>query len=106
MRRKQTTTLTFDFNEEAVKRAGTTTEELLEDMRRYAKECEVEEISKGVFSKSGADAMAILIGYAVRKSDTDPGFINYLNTWIADVNGTVEDCKVSIERKYARQRKG
>lgn len=97
------TTLTFDFNKEEVKKAGTTTDELLKDMRSYAKECGVKEVSYGVFAKDGKDAMAILIGYAVRKSDSDPDFIKYLTSWIADVNGNVEDCKVSIERKYKRQ---
>lgn len=100
------TSLTFNFNKEAVEKAGTTTDDLLKDMRSYAKECGVDEVSYGVFTKDGEDGMAILIGYAVRKSDTDPNFINYLTSWIADVDGRVEDCKVSIERKYARQRRG
>lgn len=43
---KQRTTLTFDFNEVAVKSAGLTTDELLADMRRYAKECEIDEIAE------------------------------------------------------------
>lgn len=97
-RMSRTTTLEFNFNQEAVKMAGLTTDELLEDMRRYAKECEVEEIAYGVFSKSGDDALAILMGYVVRKNDDEPDFVNYLDSWIADVEGNIEDCKKSIER--------
>ena len=103
--RSQTTTLTFDFNEEAVKKAGLTTDELLEDMRRYAKECDIKEISYGVFEKTGVHAMAMLIGYAVRKGKAEPEFINYLTSWIADIDGTIEDCKQEIIRIWEEQGK-
>jgi len=98
------TTLTFNFNEEAVKKAGFTTDELLEDMRAYAKECEIDEIAYGVFEKKGIHGMAMLVGYVVRKNDAEPEFINYLNSWIADVGGNIEDCKVSILRKREREK--
>jgi len=91
------TTLTFNFDEEAVNRAGLTKDELLEDMRCYAKECDVEEIAYGVFEKRGEDSMAILIGYAVRKVEANPEYLNYLTSWIADVNGNIEDCKAELE---------
>lgn len=104
-RERQLTTLTFNFNEEAVAKAGLTTDELLEDMRSYAKECEVDEISYGVFTKEGKDSMAILLGYAVRKEDSDPDFVNYLDSWIADIAGTVEDCKVEIEKRRKEKKK-
>jgi len=94
----QRITLTFDFNKEEVKGAGLTTDELLEDMRRYAKECEIDEISYGVFEKKGIDALAMLMGYVVRKDDAEPDFVNYLNSWIVDDDGETEDCKVSIEK--------
>jgi len=92
----QKTTLTFNFNEEAVREAGLTTDELLEDMRRYAEECEIDEIAHGVFEKKGIHAMAILYGYVVRKDEADPDFINYLHSWIADAGGEREDCKLTI----------
>ena len=97
-RNSNTTTLAFNFNEKAVAEAGLTTDELLADMRSYAEECDVEEIEYGVFSKSGKDAMAILLGYAVRKANADPDFVDYLDTWIADISGEIEDCKVEIEK--------
>jgi len=90
---KMRTMLTFDFNKKAVEEAGTSTDELLEDMRMYAKECDIDEIAYGVFTTTGADAMAKLIGYAVRKVDAEPEFVNYLSSWIANVEGTIEDCK-------------
>lgn len=93
---KQRTTLTFNFDEEAVKKARLTTDELLEDMRSYAKECGITEVEYGVFEKIGIDGMAMLLGYAVRKDDAEPEFINYLTSWIADINGTIEDCKAEI----------
>lgn len=93
------TTLTFDFNKKAVEEAGTTTDELLKDMREYAKECGIEEIAYGVFTAAGEDAMAMLIGYAVRKSKDEPDFTNYLNSWIANVDGDdKEDCKREFEK--------
>lgn len=93
---KSRTTLTFNFDEEAVMAAGLTTDELLEDMRDYAKECEITEVEYGEFEKIGIDAMAMLIGYVVRKDDAEPEFVNYLTSWIADINGTIEDCKSEI----------
>ena len=94
--KKQRTTLTFNFDMTEVEKAGFTTDELLEDMRRYAKECDIAETSYGVFEKTGVHAMAMLIGYAVRKGKAEPEFINYLTSWIADIDGTIEDCKQEI----------
>ena len=88
-------TLTFHFDLEAVEKAGLTTDELLQDMRNYAGECKITETSYGVFEKNGIDAMAMLVGYAVRKSKADPEFLDYLTSWIANIDGTIEDCKVS-----------
>ena len=93
---QQRTTLTFQFDLEAVGKAGLTTDELLEDMRAYAKEWGIKEISYGVFEKTGKDAMAMLVGYAVRKGKSEPEFLNYLTSWIADIDGTIEDCKKEI----------
>lgn len=87
------TTLTFHFNEEKVKASGTTTGQLLEDMRAYAEECGVTETTYGVFEKEGAEAMAVLVGYAVRKAKEDWGFYELLDSLIADVDGAKEDCK-------------
>ena len=101
----QRTILTFDFDGEVVAAAGLTTDELLEDMRSYAEECGIDEIEYGVFSKSGPDAMAMLMGFVVRKADAEPDFIDYLNTWIADIEGSLEDCKESIERRERRNRR-
>lgn len=102
------TTLTFNFNEEAVKAAGLTTDELLEDMRNYAKECEITETAYGMFEKRGEHGMAMLLGYAVRKNKAEPDYINYLDSWIADIDGTIEDCKAEIleirEREKARRK--
>lgn len=101
---KLRTMLTFNFNRKAVEEAGITTDELLEDMRSYAKECGIDEIAYGVFTAAGEDSMAMLIGYAVRKGKDDPGFIDLLDSWIANVDGSVEDCKKSIEEIRAKKR--
>ena len=94
--KKQRTTLTFNFDMTEVEKAGFTTDELLEDMRRYAKECDIKETAYGVFVKEGEHALAMLYGYVVRKEDEEPDFIHYLTSWIADVGGNQEDCKASI----------
>ena len=103
--KNQRTTLSFNFDMEAVEKAGFTTDELLEDMRAYAKECEIQEISYGVFEKTGVHAMALLVGYAVRKNKADPDFINYLTSWIADIDGTIEDCKQEAIKLREKRRR-
>ena len=94
--KQQRTILTFQFDTEAVEKAGLTTDELLEDMRKYAKECQIDEIEYGVFKKTGTHGLAMLMGYVVRKEEAEPEFINYLTSWICDTGGSVEDCKKSI----------
>lgn len=102
--KKQKVTLTFNFDMEAVNKAGLTTDELLEDMRSYAKEFKIDETSYAVFEKIGIDALAILYGYVVRKEDAEPDFTNYLFSWIVDDDGEKEDCKLSI-LKYREEEK-
>ena len=68
------------------------------------KECKIDETSYGVFEKTGIDALAMLLGYAVRKNDAEPEFIDYLTSWIADINGKIEDCKMSILKKRERDK--
>lgn len=86
------TTLTFEFNDAKVAGAGLTTDELLEDMRRYGREHGVSEISYGVFRKDGEDSMATLLKYAVWKQHEDPLFRTYLTKLEANIDGEVEDC--------------
>ena len=70
-------------------------------MRNYAKECEITEVAHGVFEKTGIRAMAMLIGYTVRKNKAEPDFIDYLDSWIADVDGNeYEHCKVLVDRRW------
>lgn len=99
------TTLTFHFDMEAVEKAGFTTDELLEDMRRYAKECEIDEIEYGVFEKIGIHGLAMLMGYVVRKEHAEPEFINYLTSWIFNTGGNIEDCKESILKSREREKR-
>ncbi|MGN0435993.1 MAG: hypothetical protein ACI4D8_05115 [Wujia sp.] len=92
-------TLTFVFNEEKVREAGTTTDELLAPMRAHAKEYGIDEIDYGVFAKDGNKALGAIGKYAVSVS---PSFLDYLDEWTLDVNGKKEDCIEALRRCVRR----
>ena len=86
-------TLTFDFNEDRVMEAGHTTDELLAPMREHAKKYGIDEVEYGVFAKDGINALAAIAKFVVNVS---LDYLDYLNTWMMNVDGEVEDCKSSI----------
>lgn len=85
-------TLSFEFDEDKVEAAGYTCDELLQEMRDYAEEQEIEEINYGVFAKSGEDA-ACQLGMAVVKLTMKyTWYIDTLKSWVLDINGRKENC--------------
>lgn len=94
-------TLTFDFNKEKVERDGFTTDELLEPMRRHAKKWGISEPKYGVFAKDGENAMCDITMFPVEMADINHAYVSYLNTWLLNVNGNVEDCVDEIKKSYA-----
>lgn len=91
-------TLTFDFNIDKVWEAGYTTDDLLAPMREHAKRYGIEEVEYGVFAKDGINALAAIGKYVV---SVPSDFIDYLDSWILNVNGNIEDCKVELMKARA-----
>lgn len=83
-------TLTFDFNDDKVWEAGYTTDELLAPMREHAKRYGIDEVEYGVFAKDGINALGAIVKYVVNVSQE---YLEFLNTWIMDADGEVDDCK-------------
>ncbi len=88
------TKLTFIFNEPKLRDNSLTADDMLFDMRTYAKHEDIQETEYGVFSKDGEDAMALLLKYVVDKEKRDPAFITYLDKWEANIDGEIENCLV------------
>ncbi|MGN0152301.1 MAG: hypothetical protein ACI39Q_07495 [Wujia sp.] len=85
--------LTFKFNEDKVHEAGYTTDELLEPMREHAEKYGIDEVEYGVFAKDGIYALGAIERYVVNVSRE---FLDYLDTWIMDEDGEIEDCKCCL----------
>ena len=98
-------TLKFVFNQEKLKQAGKTEEELLQPMREHAKKYDIAEPEHGFFVKDGKDAMCV-IGMAVPDiTDADPHYIDYMDEWTFDVDGEVEDCIEETKKWWKHERK-
>lgn len=96
-------TLTFDFNKEKVERDGFTTDELLQPMREHAKKWGISEPEYGVFAMDGENAMCNITMFPVEMADTNHAYVSYLNSWLLDVDGEVEDCVDEIKKIYAKK---
>lgn len=95
-------TLTFNFNYDKIREAGTTTDELLAPMRAHAKEYGIDEIDYGVFAKDGIKALGAIEKYVIHVSKE---YLEFLDTWILDANGEVEDCKACLLRCMEKYKK-
>lgn len=94
--------LTFEFDKSEIKKAGVTEDELLADVREYAKENNITEIAFGVFEKDGEDALALVGKIIVEIVAKEIKYIDCLNKLELDVNGTKEDA-LSITKKWLRK---
>jgi hypothetical protein len=90
--------LTFVFNEEKVKNAGLTEEELLKPMREHARKYDISETSKGVFKKDGEHALCVLTMIIPRITKKNPWYVNLMSEWTLDVDGEKEDCIETTHR--------
>lgn len=98
-----TVSLTFDFNKEKVERDGFTTDDLLKPMREHAKKYGIDEPKYGVFTMTGEHAMCRIGMFVADITDINHAYISYLNTWLFDVCGDVEDCVETTKRIYAKK---
>lgn len=88
--------LTFEFNETEVAKAGLTTDELLTEVRAFAKENDIAETSYGVFEKDGVDAVAMLSKLGVETLRKNLDYLKYIKTLNLDDDGDIDDCKESV----------
>lgn len=98
-----TASLTFNFNKEKVERDGFTTDDLLKPMREHAKKYGIDEPEYGVFTMDGENAMCDIGMFVVRMTRQNHAYISYLNTWLFDVCGKVEDCVATTKEIYAKK---
>lgn len=96
--------LTFEFDKSEIKKAGLTEDELLADVRKYAKENDIAETAFGVFEKDGEDALAMLVMIGVETLRKDLAYMKYVKTLELDVDGEKEDCKESVQKWLNRER--
>ena len=97
-------TTTFRFKEEKLKELGKSVDEMLEPIRESLKKYDVEEIEQGVFRKTGRDALVVL-GCPLRYIRKHLNYLDYLDDWLLNVDGRVEDCKaelISYNKEHGR----
>ncbi|MBQ9199430.1 MAG: hypothetical protein IJ141_04560 [Lachnospiraceae bacterium] len=84
--------LEFVFDEEKVKMAGYTTDDLLEPMRKHAAKYGIAEERYGYFTMDGKNAMAALSIYVMDTYRKNSGLIDYLTKFELTVGNEVDDC--------------
>ena len=95
-------TTTFRFKEEKLKELGKSVDEMLAPIRETLKNDDVEEVEQGVFRKTGRDALVVL-GCPLRYIRKHLNYLDYLDDWLLNVDGNIEDCKegtISYYRKW------
>ena len=93
-------TLKFVFNEEKVKAAGKTVDELMKPIREKLRSEGAEEIDPLVFSKTGKNSITTFTILVVKLTEVDHTFINLLDEWTLDAEGEIEDCIKETQRWY------
>lgn len=98
-----TASLTFDFNREKVERDGFTTDDLLKPMREHAKKYGIDEPKYGVFTMDGENAMCSIGLFVIDITKRNHAYISYLDKWLFNVCGKVEDCVATTKKIYAKK---
>lgn len=87
------TTLRFNFDMDAVKAAGLTTDELLAPMREYAQEKGISEPESGFFTlPTDKNSYCKIIKWVIKYSRTHSNFPHYFNSIISTFDDEIEDC--------------
>ena len=84
--------LTFVFNNEKLRSAGKTEDEMLQPMRVYSRDNGIKETSNWVFELNSDSAFALLGGFVADITDEDRSFVTFLEKWTLEINGTTDDC--------------
>lgn len=97
--------LRFVFNQDKLKQAGKTEDEMLQPMREHAAKYRIAEPEPGFFTKDGEDAVCVLSMAVPRITNSNPAYLDYLSKWTLYVDGEEEDCiKETIEWKKNHRR--
>ena len=96
--------LTFNFNQAEVKKAGLTEDELLAEVREFAKQNDIAETSFGVFEKEGENAMAQIGKIILDIISEKPDYVLYLKQLMFDVNGRREDALKATKNWLKKQK--
>ena len=84
--------LTFEFDKAEISKAGLTEDELLAEVREYAKKNKIAETSHGVFEKDGEDALCQNMMIAHTILFDRPHYLDCLKSLNMDDDGEIEDC--------------
>lgn len=90
--------LTFEFDKAEVTQAGLTEDELLTEVRDYAKKNNISETSYGVFEKDGDNALCLLMIIADQFLTNNQENLNYLTYLELDDEDEKENCIDSFKR--------
>ena len=94
-------TTTFRFKEEKLKELGKSVDEMLDPIRETLKNDDVEEVEQGVFRKTGRDAM-VVIDWPFLYIRKHLDYLDYLDDWLLNVDGDIEDCKAEMISYYRK----
>ena len=92
--------LEFRFDEEKVRMAGYTTDDLLEPMRKHASKYGITEERYGYFTIDGENALTSIMLYVLDMSKNNRKMLDYLTKFELDVDGEIEDLAYEINKKY------
>ena len=96
-------TLTFNLDYDKMKRDGISESDMLEPMRTHSKKYGISEISKGVFSMDGEDALCDIMLFVIKMASDSSSYVRYLKTWILTTAGGSEDCKQEMIKHYKKE---
>lgn len=91
--------LTFEFDKAEIAKEGLTEDELLAEVRTYAKKNKISETSHGVFEKDGEDALCQIMMIAHTLLCDRPHYLDCLRSLNMDDDGEIEDC-LKIAREW------
>lgn len=92
--------LKFVFNEERVKEAGRSIEDIMKPIREHLFSFGIEERSEGEFVMEGSDTESIFTTLILELTEKDYEFVNLLDSWILEDDFESEDVIKEIKDLY------
>ncbi|MBQ8913666.1 MAG: hypothetical protein IJ054_06450 [Lachnospiraceae bacterium] len=95
--------LEFVFDEEKVRMAGYTTDDLLEPMRKHAAKYGIREERYGYFTMDGENALAAIGMYVMDVSRNNIALLDYMTKFEMVVGNEIDDCIKDIKRWQSKR---